>query len=92
MALDQLQREGNPPAGQLPSPVPQYQIAGTSPAEFENAEGSDGASHHKLANSSGSLINPATEAKQDTLIAKDFATQTTLLALFNLINSAMVDV
>lgn len=94
MALDQLKREGNPPAGQLPSPVPQYQIIGSNPAEFENAEGSDGASHHKLMNASGTLINPATEGTVDdikaaveSLDSKNFATEAKLEQVRVLLNS-----
>ena len=40
-----------------------------------------GTVHSKLFNTSDAQINPATEDKQDTLIAKDFATETTLAAV-----------
>lgn len=80
MPAEQLKREANPPSGQLASPIPQFKIAGTNPAEYESAEGSDGAIHQKVANATGTLINPATSEGVTSLGNKldTLATQATL--------------
>jgi hypothetical protein len=59
--MDRLLREGNPPAGQLPSPKPQYKKPGVD--EYAPVEGQHGAPFAILKDASGNVISPATDAK-----------------------------
>ena len=59
--MDQLKREGNPPAGQLASPVPQYKRPGST--DYEAVEGQHGAPFAILKDASGNVVSPATDAK-----------------------------
>lgn len=84
--MDRLIREGNPPVGQLASPVPQYKRPGST--DYEAVEGQHGAPFATLKDASGNIVSPATEEKLEqarvllnTISTKDFATQTTLAAI-----------
>lgn len=59
--MDRLIREGNPPAGQLASPVPQYKRPGST--DYEAVEGQHGAPFAILKDASGNVVSPATDAK-----------------------------
>ncbi len=59
--MDRLKREGNPPAGQLASPVPQYKRPGST--DYEAVEGQHGASFATLKDASGNVVSPATDVK-----------------------------
>ena len=59
--MDRLLREGNPPAGQLASPKPQYKKPGVD--EYAPVEGQHGAPFATLKDASGNVVSPATEAK-----------------------------
>jgi len=59
--MDRLIREGNPPVGQLASPVPQYKKPGST--DYEAVEGQHGAPFAILKDASGAVISPATEDK-----------------------------
>lgn len=59
--MDRLKREGNPPAGQLASPVPQYKRPGST--DYEAVEGQHGAPFAILKDANGNVISPATDAK-----------------------------
>jgi hypothetical protein len=59
--MDRLLREGNPPAGQLPSPKPQYKKPGVD--EYAPVEGQHGAPFATLKDASGNVVSPATDAK-----------------------------
>ncbi len=59
--MDRLLREGNPPAGQLASPKPQYKKPGVD--EYAPVEGQHGAPFATLKDASGNIISPATEDK-----------------------------
>jgi len=59
--MDRLLREGNPPAGQLASPKPQYKKPGVD--EYAPVEGQHGAPFATLKDASGNIISPATEEK-----------------------------
>ena len=59
--MDRLLREGNPPAGQLASPKPQYKKPGVD--EYAPVEGQHGAPFAILKDASGNVISPATDAK-----------------------------
>lgn len=86
--MDRLKREGNPPTGQLASPIPQYKGA----TEWEILQGEGGASYvkdkdaiAKLEQARALLAGVATEAKLEqarvllqSVAGKDFATQATL--------------
>jgi hypothetical protein len=86
MVNGRLERESNPPTGQLASPVPQYKIPGED--NYEKLEGEHGASFTKIKDAGGNIVSPATEEKLEqarvllnTISTKDFATQTTLAAV-----------
>ena len=59
--MDRLLREGNPPAGQLASPKPQYKKPGED--AYEPVEGQYGAPFATLKDASGNIVSPATDAK-----------------------------
>ena len=59
--MDRLLREGNPPAGQLASPKPQYKKPGVD--EYAPVEGQHGAPFAILKDASGNVVSPATDAK-----------------------------
>jgi hypothetical protein len=59
--MDRLLREGNPPAGQLASPKPQYKKPGVD--EYAPVEGQHGAPFATLKDASGNVVSPATEDK-----------------------------
>ena len=59
--MDRLLREGNPPAGQLASPKPQYKKPGVD--EYAPVEGQHGAPFATLKDASGNIVSPATEDK-----------------------------
>ena len=59
--MDRLLREGNPPAGQLASPKPQYKKPGVD--EYAPVEGQHGAPFATLKDASGNVVSPATDAK-----------------------------
>ena len=59
--MDRLIREGNPPVGQLASPVPQYKRLGST--DYEPVEGQHGAPFAILKDASGNVVSPATDAK-----------------------------
>ena len=59
--MDRLIREGNPPVGQLASPVPQYKRPGST--DYEAVEGQHGAPFAILKDASGNVVSPATDAK-----------------------------
>ena len=93
--MDRLLREGNPPAGQLASPKPQYKKPGVD--EYAPVEGQHGAPFATLKDASGNVVSPATEAKLEqvrvllnSINSKDFATDAKLeqaRVLLNSINS-----
>jgi hypothetical protein len=58
--MDRLKREGNPPVGQLASPVPQYKRPGST--DYDPVEGQHGAPFATLKDASGAVVSPATEA------------------------------
>src|SRR5690554_3322021 len=58
--MDRLLREGNPPAGQLASPKPQYKKPGVD--EYAPVEGQHGAPFATLKDATGAVVSPATEA------------------------------
>lgn len=59
--MDRLKREGNPPVGQLASPIPQYKRPGST--DYEAVEGQHGAPFAILKDASGNIVSPATDAK-----------------------------
>jgi hypothetical protein len=61
MVNGRLERESNPPTGQLASPVPQYKIPGED--NYEKLEGQHGASFTKIKDAEGTVVSPATEAQ-----------------------------
>jgi hypothetical protein len=65
--MDRLLREGNPPAGQLASPKPQYKKPGVD--EYAPVEGQHGAPFATLKDASGNVVSPATEAKLEQVRA-----------------------
>ena len=65
--MDRLLREGNPPAGQLASPKPQYKKPGVD--EYAPVEGQHGAPFATLKDASGNIVSPATEAKLEQVRA-----------------------
>lgn len=65
--MDRLLREGNPPAGQLASPKPQYKKPGVD--EYAPVEGQHGAPFAILKDASGNVVSPATEAKLEQVRA-----------------------
>jgi hypothetical protein len=65
--MDRLKREGNPPVGQLASPIPQYKKPGST--DYEAVEGQHGAPFAILKDASGSVVSPATEAKLEQVRA-----------------------
>ena len=65
--MDRLRREGNPPVGQLASPVPQYKRPGAT--EYDPVEGQHGAPFATLKDASGAVVSPATEAKLEQVRA-----------------------
>lgn len=91
--MDRLKREGNPPAGQLASPTPQYKDVDID--DWAELQGEGGASYvkdkdaiAKLEQVRVLLAGVATEAKLEqarallsTISLKDFATDTELKAL-----------
>lgn len=75
--MDRLLREGNPPAGQLASPKPQYKDVQTN--NWEELKGEGGASYVKDKDVFAKLEQA--RALLDAISGKDFATQTTLAAV-----------
>jgi hypothetical protein len=75
--MDRLLREGNPPAGQLASPKPQYKDVQTN--NWEELKGEGGASYVKDKDVFAKLEQA--RALLDVISGKDFATQTTLAAV-----------
>ena len=65
--MDRLLREGNPPVGQLASPIPQYKKPGST--DYEAVEGQHGAPFATLKDASGNVVSPATEAKLEQVRA-----------------------
>jgi len=88
--MDRLLREGNPPAGQLASPKPQYKKPGVD--EYAPVEGQHGAPFATLKDASGNIVSPATEAtlEQVRALLSGVATEAKLeqaRVLLNSINS-----
>jgi cytochrome c-type biogenesis protein CcmH/NrfF len=75
--MDRLLREGNPPAGQLASPKPQYKDVQTN--SWEELKGEGGASYVKDKDVFAKLEQA--RALLAAISGKDFATQTTLAAV-----------
>jgi hypothetical protein len=75
--MDRLLREGNPPAGQLASPKPQYKDVQTN--NWEELKGEGGASYVKDKDVFAKLEQA--RVLLDAISGKDFATQTTLAAV-----------
>lgn len=75
--MDRLLREGNPPAGQLASPKPQYKDVQTN--NWEELKGEGGASYVKDKDVFAKLEQA--RVLLNAISGKDFATQTTLAAV-----------